>query len=465
MTVQAAPIANGAHAAGVEQSSRWSCDIYTGTSAALIKAGIISREQLKSQKGRAPGVTAFLASGEPCPPRMRAWRDPGYTVIRQQEDGGYRVEITAPKEVQAQRRRAEKEIEHEREQQRLNDAVAECGQQYRNWALKHGYTSDPHGITRHADYEWWEGTKEQLQSEGIGCGMAFPGEPGGPSELYCKCPLGFDVRVYLPGSSYAPGKVAARIYTAQSWYVPREAPPKQYVQHAPGVLLEVWTPAGWKSRDFYYGSADALTAAGLVPSQAYFPGQPGMNRQQASYRKGWAPANCSPHNDFGATIRMRGKAGHYCLELPVTDAEEKRREQISRQQEEERTERAKVLAVERKQLRDGMQPEMAEAEFRASRIRLAEMSVKLVWSTVFARSEGGLSFDIPEDSESWDDLAEAFQTIRNVARSAEVLRGKKQEAAARTRLALVAARKDTGLQSVLQNARHLRLVRSNPEEE
>ena len=80
-------------------------------------------------------------------------------------------------------------------------------------------------------------------------------------------------------------------------------------------------------------------------------------------------------------------------------------------------------------------------------------------------STGALSFDLSEDSELWTDLAEAFQTIRDAVRQADILRDKKKVAAAQTRLKLVAARNDEGLQSLLRDAKGLRLVHSAPDDE
>lgn len=454
---------------GITQSSQWRCDIFRGTAEALIAAGLITQEQLAPQTGRRPGYTVFLPDGSPCPRTQRAWREPGYKTILCVDDGTCIVEVTVSKEMQAWRRKAEKAAEHEREQQRIDAALAESGPQYRNWTLKHGYTGDANWIgSRQTDYEWWEGTKEQLQREGIGVGLLFPGEPGGPKELYCKCPLGFDVHVYLPCSRYAAAKAAARIYTAMSWYVPRVEEPKQYVQHAPGVLREVWTPSslgGGCGRDYYCGTAAGLVAAGLVPSLDLFPGQPGRNKMQASYQKGWTPCTTSAYRELAAVIRRRGKGEQFSVEVTVSAPEEERRREVCKQLEHELGERAKVLAVERKQLRQGAQPEKTEEEFRAERVEAAEFSLKLLWGAVFAKPDGALSFDLGEGTELVNEVAEAFQTIRNAVQSADILRDNKLMNAARTRLKLVAARKDDGLQSLLRSAQHLRLVRPAPDNE
>jgi hypothetical protein len=437
---------------GITKSSRWSCDIYSGTVEALLAAGHIKLEQLTPQKGRSPGYTAFRASGEPCPVHLRTWREPGFKAIRQQDDGTYSVEITVARDVQLWRRRAERAAQHEEEQDRINKEVVANGHKYRNWEFRQNFDGCA---------ETWEGTKAQLQAAGLGVGLRFPGEPGGPSEyLYCKCPLGFQFRIHLPGYDLAKG--AAGIYTAHSWYVPREERSKQYEHHAPGVKREVWAPGGWNSSDFYYGTADALIRAGLVPAFRYFPGQPGTNKSQASYQKNWERATSGNRR---VTIRKAGKVGQFSLEVSVEEQEEQRRRQLQAAAEQEKKKQEQVLAQERRQLRQGAAPEKSVDDFRAARAELADFYINMLWAAVFKSADGALSFNISDDSELSDDLAGAFQTIRDAVQDSEVLRDAKLVASARTRLKLVAARNDKGLQSVLQDATRLRLVRPDRDED
>jgi hypothetical protein len=435
---------------GITKSSRWSCDIYSGTADALIATGIITPEQLKPQKGRAAGYTAFLPTGEPCPPSMKVWRDPGFKAIRQRNDGTFSVEFTVSKDVQAWRRKAEKAANHEAEEDRINKEIAENGHKYRNWTLRHEF----------GDWcECWEGTKAQLQAVGIGVGMKFPGEPGAPKELNCKCPLGFDVRIYLSDGDRA--RAAAGIFKAISRYVPLEKDSnEQPSQFAPGVLLE--PRCRWNTTsDTFVGTAAALVSAGLVPSPSFFPGQPGLPKMQVSFGTDWQRNPVGHRETWGATIRKRG-AKKFSVELPVSKAESERRKTISDAAEKDEKEKERTLGAERKKLRQGNQPEKTAEEFRADRAEMAEFSLKLLWQTVFAKADGALSFDLSEGTELRDDLTEAFQTIRDAVQEADILQDKKLMAAARTRLKLVAARNDKGLQSVLKNAQYLRLVGSAP---
>lgn len=452
-------VADGAsvpsQATGIVKSTYWFCDAYVGSADALIQAGHITAGELAPQPGRPLGKMAFLSSGEPCPPSRRAWREPGYKTISLNEDGTYRVEVTVSKELQAWRRKQDAAADAEREQQRIVKEIAEDGHKYRNWTLRHEYGGGS---------ESWEGTKAQLQAEGIGVGLNFPGEPGAPEELQCKCPLGFDVRVFLP--TYPRAKAAAGIYMAQSFYVPRVKHPKQYVTHARGVLREVWSPDGWLSSDFYTGSAEALVDAGLVPDASYFPGKPSRNKVQCAYRKDWTPATTANGQDWGATLHKRGKHGQFAVELPVTSQEEERRRAARKALEEEVKRDEESLAAERRQLRQAAdRTEKSVEEFRAERARFAEISLKFLFSEVFGKSDGALSFDIEEGGEAWEDLAHAFQTIRDAVQQVNVLRDGKHAAAVHTRLKLVAARNDKGLQSVLQSAKALRLVHSAPDGE
>lgn len=439
---------------GITKSSRWSCDVFTGTADALIAAGLITAKQLQPQKGRTPGYTAFLANGEMCPIHLRTWREPGFKAIREQRDGTYSVEVTVAKDVQAWRRRAENAAKHEAEQVRINEELAKGGSQYRNWKLRQDFGGCA---------ETWEGTKAQLQAAGLGVGMTFPGEPGAPEYVYARCPLGFEFRIHLP--DYNAAQAAAGIYTAHSWYVSRADSPKQFEPVAPGVTREVWTPQGWLSSDFYYGTAAALVAAAIVRDLTLFPGQLRTNKMQASYRQDWTPMTTANGQPWGATIRKRGKSGQFTVEVPVAKAEEERREQVRKDREEEKKKQEQVLAAERKQLRQGVTLEQSMDDFRNERAETAEFSLRLLWQAVFVKADGALSFDLPEGSELWDDLADAFQTIRDAVQDADIIRDKKQVAAAQARLQLVAARGDKGLQAVLHDAKRLRLVRSAPDDE
>lgn len=430
------------------KGSRCSCDIYAGSADDLIAAGLMNADQLKPQMGRPVGRTAFLPNGEACPPTLRAWREPGYKAIRQQDDGSISIEITVGKDVQLRRRKAEKAAKHEAEQERINEEVAERGHEYRNWVFRQVVG---------ASAETWEGTKAQLQAAGLGVGQKFPGEPGAPQELRCKCPLGFDFLVRIPG--YNRAMAAARIYAADSWFDLRREEPKKFITHARGVVLEVWAPDGYMTgSDIYIGSAEALLDAGLVPDARLFPGQLGTNKTQASYLKNWEPATTANAQNWGAIIRKRGKSGQFTVEIPVAKEEAERRRTISEAREEERMRNVARLSAERKQLRQAAdQGEMSDDNFRAERAKAAELFLDVLWSSVFGKS-GPLSFDIPKDSELWEDLAGAFQTIREAVQKADVRRDKKQQAAAQAHFKLVAARNNKSLQSLLQNAKSLRLV-------
>jgi hypothetical protein len=442
---------------GVTKTTRWYCDVFAGKPEALIAAGIIKPKDLLPQKGRAGGRTVFLADGRPCPLNYRAWRDPGYRVVLDLGDGSYTVEVTVPKDVQAARRKAERaaqcDADHEERQQRINEELAKKGKELRNWELVHRFGESS---------ESWEGTKEQLQAQGLGVGMPFPGEPGAPERVDCKCPLGFDVRISIP--THEPVKAAAGIFEARSWYLPlqdRETePPKQF---APGVLLQAW-PEWSTGRDTYIGTGEALVAAGLVPSLSLLPGQPGQPKMQVTYTKKWGRCPAGHREGWGATIQKRGTK-KFSLELRVSDEEAQRREEIVAERRKETKAREAVLARERRELREIASAKVKGVdEFRAERMRRIETDLEWVWRTLI-RPDGALRFEIPEGSEHWDSVADAFQTIRDVVESAEVIVDKDIEGALQKRLKLTAARNDKGVQSLLHGAKHLRLVHSTPDNE
>jgi hypothetical protein len=437
---------------GVTKSNRWFCDVFTGTPRALIAAGIINAPELLPQRGRTAGRTAFLPDGQPCPLNCRAWRDPGYKVLLDLGDGSYSVEVTVPKDVQAQRRKAEqaaqRDADHQSRQLRIDEELAKNGHELRNWVLIHRFG------------EWgesWEGTKSQLQAEGLGVGMLFPGESGAPERVHCKCPLGFDVRISIP--THEPVKAAAGIFEAHSQYVPlQEREPEPPQQIAPGVLLDAW-PEWSTGRDTYVGTGEALVAAGLVPSASLLPGQPGQPKVQVTYTKQWGRCPAGHRESWGATIQKRGTK-KFSLQLRVSDEETRRREEIVAKRRKETKEREVSLANERRELRGIASAKVKGVEeFRAERMRLIETDLEFIWRALI-KPEGALRFDISENSQHWNDLAEAFETIREVAESAEVIVDRELQTALETRLKLTAARNDKGVQSLLHGAKHLRLVHS-----
>ncbi|MBY0236947.1 MAG: hypothetical protein K2W93_18335, partial [Burkholderiaceae bacterium] len=62
---------------GVTRALRWYSNQYFGSEQALLAAGLITPEQLEPQQGRPLGRTAFMPDGSVCPPRVKAWREPG----------------------------------------------------------------------------------------------------------------------------------------------------------------------------------------------------------------------------------------------------------------------------------------------------------------------------------------------------------------------------------------------------
>jgi hypothetical protein len=112
-------------------------------------------------------------------------------------------------------------------------------------------------------------TKNLLQKIGIGAGMAFPGEDGGPKKtLRTTDPRGFSCKV--EEASYR----GAGVFCASIPFPGREQlyGLSDWKYFAPGVQRKAmyWT-------DDFIGSADDLVSAGLVPA-GHFPGLSGMRK-------------------------------------------------------------------------------------------------------------------------------------------------------------------------------------------
>ena len=125
----------------------------------------------------------------------------------------------------------------------------------------------------YGEFDWGDsitGTKAQLQALGLGDGMAFPGEEGGPKRSMTVIdPRGFAAKIERPWGGNK------QLYVARIPFPGRTMPSLTLTRgdFAPGVVVD---RIGYTC-DEYRGSAEALAAAGLVrPEQ--MPGQPAMRK-------------------------------------------------------------------------------------------------------------------------------------------------------------------------------------------
>lgn len=164
------------------------------------------------------------------------------------------------------------------------------------------------------------GTKAQLQAIGIAVGMAFPGETDGPKRCMTVVdPRGFPCRV-----TPCIYKVDV-IYSASINFPGRKPPRRKFDDFAPGVRVDRSSYS-----DEYEGTADALTAAGLV-LRGQLPGQPGMRKVRVTILpdgtlpKGGPTANCSEAHDPGAKQIERVSGRTYRVTVVVPHEEQSRR--------------------------------------------------------------------------------------------------------------------------------------------
>lgn len=408
----------------------WHRDTYRGTAKDLIAAGVLHLHELATQKGRAPGKTVFLPNGDPCPPTCHAWREPGYKTVVDWAHGEYVVEITVSREEQQTRRSALKAAKRERREQRVNEELAARGRDLIPARLKHDY---------HDSFESWEGTKAQLQAAGIGVGIAFPGEPGANKKTArCTCPLGFPVKIK---AHFDDTMAAAGVFRATSDYRPEW---REVVPVAPGVVRE---------RDLYstcyVGAANTLVAAGIVPRADLFPGQPGRNTQQCSYRTDLTPCTTANGQSWAFTIRRRGKDR---FEVKVPE------EQVAKREAEYEQNKAEIDAAraKRKQLRAdslALQQEAASGVegFREKAERQVELALAVV-EGAFNNEEGLYRFD----DNVLNELSGAFAAILAAVHTSPVVEHPAAAERLRRHKRTIAARTDAGLQTFL------RLVQSRP---
>lgn len=168
------------------------------------------------------------------------------------------------------------------------------------------------------------GTKRQLQALGLGVGLKYPEEAGGPR-------LELKVRHFRGDAVTIDRRYEQRegVYVAHvrfpNW---PEAPSicGAWSEFAAGVVRRECPRA-----DEYRGSADDLVAAGLVQA-GHFPGMPGMRRTKVIVRPdGSIPAvhrntsHVPGMNDPGAKRITRSSVSSYTVEVWIPEAESDRR--------------------------------------------------------------------------------------------------------------------------------------------
>lgn len=155
------------------------------------------------------------------------------------------------------------------------------------------------------EYAWGdviEGNKEVLQRMGIGAGMAFPGEQGANKrQISTTDPRGFHCTI-ITNYKWSQFTHAAHItHHGRNYQDPAEG----WNEAFPGVLCRDYSHS-----QCYKGTAEALTAAGIVPA-GMFPGMPGMRSVRVSIlADGSLPTghrNSNIRGDIALTVEKSGK--------------------------------------------------------------------------------------------------------------------------------------------------------------
>lgn len=200
--------------------------------------------------------------------------------------------------------------------------------------------SDPSISTPSLEYRqqlWGDlivGTKQELQSIGIGAGLAFPGEPDGPKRwMRVRDPRGFLTKIQREG--YGDRYIAQIPFPGREERIYLEG----WIDYAPGVLkcsTHYWG-------DSYIGSAEALVAARLVES-SQLPGQPGMGKHTVTISAEGSVCgrvhNVTAHAGM-KTVQKRGMK--FVVDVVVDREEQTRRSEVIRHERCEYEQRMKSL--------------------------------------------------------------------------------------------------------------------------
>jgi len=182
------------------------------------------------------------------------------------------------------------------------------------------------------------GTKEQLQSLGIGIDVQFPSDPDRPfRSVKVKDPRGFDTRIQL--STY----MGEGIYSASISFPGRSSPKAEWLPFALGVKIsrDCW----WY--DEFIGTAEALYAAGLAELDQ-FPGQPGMGKVQVTLSPdGRLDSSTNGHKrrQPGQVMIKRASKSHYTVRVLISDEEAEIRQDANKRAD--RAWEAKMAALPR----------------------------------------------------------------------------------------------------------------------
>lgn len=178
-------------------------------------------------------------------------------------------------------------------------------------------TTNHDGFFEYRELIWGDliySTKEILQNLGIGVGMAFPGEIGGPRRLLNTVdPRGF--KCQIKDASF----MGEGVFSASIPFPGRERQfgLSDWEFFAPGVQRKAmyWT-------DDFKGTADDLVAAGLVPI-GHFPGLPGMRKTRVvifpdgSLPKGAPTAKYNLNKGAGTKRIERISSTLFCVAIEI----------------------------------------------------------------------------------------------------------------------------------------------------
>jgi hypothetical protein len=200
--------------------------------------------------------------------------------------------------------------------------------------------SDPAYGLEYNHYAWGEfiyATKAQLQSFGIGVGLAFPGEPGGPSrKMTVMDPRGFSTTLDI---AFDGERYGARIQ-----FPGREKQLGLRTKFVPGV--EKRSEYEWF--DEYIGTAEALAAVGLAPLE-HFPGQPGMRKMRVTiFADGTVPTGAPTvrhrrSEEPGAKMIQRASKTTFRVRVIVAQEDRERRAESTRHADEDYKARMQAL--------------------------------------------------------------------------------------------------------------------------
>jgi hypothetical protein len=263
------------------------------------------------------------------------------------------------------------------------------------------------------------GTKEQLQSLGLGVDIPFP---SGRKKLMVTDPRGF------PAEIQESGYKGDGIFSASIHFPERDFPKEEWLPFKFGVTRH---DGCWA--DEFKGSAEALAAAGLIQINQ-LPGQPGMRKGIVRIHSDGTISSSNKKTSSGDKTIQRASKSRYILHVYISNEEAERRRCADVCESKAWERRMAALPRPAPLHSSGLKLNTKDddfsspALFKDSAIHLLNIGIAMAMSNLSGKSEFSEYGEttIWLDEQSMNDVLSAGERLKEAIRTAKVVCRKKE---------------------------------------